>query len=89
MRGGAQVVALLWSCISVPLCLLGTALGRNVGGHANNPCRVKRIPSPIPHKQACPTPPTCWMHAAALMHGLQATGSCVTYSQAATSGRVL
>mmetsp|Transcript_599 Transcript_599/g.1733 ORF Transcript_599/g.1733 Transcript_599/m.1733 type:complete len:590 (+) Transcript_599:315-2084(+) len=49
--GTMVVVALLWSCISVPLCLLGTAFGRNVGGPANNPCRVKRIPSPIPHKQ--------------------------------------
>jgi Endomembrane protein 70 len=45
---------LLWSCISVPLCLLGTVVGRNWAGHPDNPCRVKRIPSPIPQKQVLP-----------------------------------
>lgn len=44
-------MVLLWSCISVPLCLLGTVVGRNWAGHPDNPCRVKRIPSPIPQKQ--------------------------------------
>ncbi len=46
-----QVMVLLWSCISVPLCLLGTVVGRNWAGLPDNPCRVKRIPSPIPQKQ--------------------------------------
>lgn len=49
-----QVIVLLWSCISVPLCLLGTVVGRNWAGHPDNPCRVKRIPSPIPQKQVNP-----------------------------------
>lgn len=49
--GSMVVVALLWICISVPLCLLGTAVGRHMSAPANYPCRVKRIPSPIPQKQ--------------------------------------
>lgn len=59
-------MVLLWSCISVPLCLLGTVVGRNWAGHPDNPCRVKRIPSPIPQKQVhtiwCPLS----LHAGAL-----------------------
>lgn len=47
-------MVLLWSCISVPLCLLGTVVGRNWAGHPDNPCRIKRIPSPIPQKQVRP-----------------------------------
>ena len=35
----------------MPLCLLGTVIGRNWAGQPDNPCRVKRIPSPIPHKR--------------------------------------
>lgn len=46
-------MVLLWSCISVPLCLLGTVVGRNWAGLPEYPCRVKRIPSPIPQKQVC------------------------------------
>lgn len=44
-------VLLLWGCISFPLCLVGTVLGRNWNAVASNPCRVKRIPSVIPEKQ--------------------------------------
>jgi len=49
--GTMVVVALLWSFISFPLCLLGTVIGRNWNGRPDNPCRVKRIPSPIPLKK--------------------------------------
>jgi Endomembrane protein 70 len=37
--------------ISFPLCLFGTVIGRNWNGLPDNPCRVKRIPSPIPRKK--------------------------------------
>lgn len=46
--GYIVIVLLLWAFLSFPLCIVGTVLGRNWGGAANNPCRVKRIPSPIP-----------------------------------------
>lgn len=44
-------VILLWAFISLPLCFLGTLSGRNWNSLPNYPCRVKRIPSPIPEKQ--------------------------------------
>jgi transmembrane 9 superfamily protein 3 len=44
-------VLLLWAFISFPLCLCGTIVGRNFNSAPSHPCRVKRIPSPIPHKQ--------------------------------------
>jgi transmembrane 9 superfamily protein 3 len=68
--GTMVVIVLLWSCISVPLCLLGTVVGRNWAGHPNNPCRVKRIPSPIPQKQWYLRPSVI-----ALMGGLLPFGS--------------
>lgn len=49
--GTMVVVALLWGFISFPLCLFGTVIGRNWNGSPDNPCRVKRIPSPIPFKK--------------------------------------
>ena len=49
--GSIVVVVLIWTCISVPLCLFGTVIGRNWNGTPDNPCRVKRIPSPIPEKK--------------------------------------
>ncbi len=49
--GSIVVVVLIWTCISVPLCLFGTVIGRNWNGVPDNPCRVKRIPSPIPEKK--------------------------------------
>lgn len=48
--GSIVVVVLIWMFISLPLCLLGTVVGRNWAGTPDNPCRVKRIPSPIPEK---------------------------------------
>jgi len=48
--GSIVVVFLIWIFVSSPLCLLGTVVGRNWAGAPDNPCRVKRIPSPIPDK---------------------------------------
>ena len=48
--GSIVVVLLIWIFVSCPLCLLGTVVGRNWAGAPDNPCRVKRIPSPIPEK---------------------------------------
>ena len=36
--------------VIVPLTLVGTVLGRNMGGHAEHPCRVNPVPRPIPEK---------------------------------------
>ena len=55
--GSIVVVVLIWTCISVPLCLFGTVIGRNWNGTPDNPCRVKRIPSPIPEKRCIPVHP--------------------------------
>lgn len=49
--GSIVVLVLIWALVSVPLCLLGTVIGRNWNGQPDNPCRVKRIPSPIPQKK--------------------------------------
>lgn len=47
------IVLLIWVFLSSPLCLLGTVVGRHWGASSaasEAPCRVKRIPSPIPHR---------------------------------------
>jgi len=44
------VVALLWSLVSVPLTLVGTVVGRNYSGKADNPCRISPVPRPVPDK---------------------------------------
>lgn len=49
--GTILAVLLLWTCVSTPLCTVGTLLGRKFSGTADNPCRVKRIPSAIPRKR--------------------------------------
>lgn len=49
--GSIVVVLLIWMFISFPLCLFGTVMGRKYNGAPDNPCRVKRIPSPIPRKK--------------------------------------
>ncbi|KDD76545.1 endomembrane protein 70 [Helicosporidium sp. ATCC 50920] len=48
--GSIVVVLLIWLFLSIPLCLFGTVVGRNWNGAPDTPCRVKRIPSPIPHR---------------------------------------
>lgn len=49
--GYIVAVLLLWVFLSFPLCLIGTVVGRNWNSIPNFPCRVKRIPSPIPEKK--------------------------------------
>jgi transmembrane 9 superfamily protein 3 len=49
-------VFLIWACVSFPLVLGGTVVGRNWAGVADHPCRVKSIPRPIPPKQWYLTP---------------------------------
>ena len=43
---------LLWVFVSVPLCVLGTLLGRHtkISGEGQFPCRVNAIPRPIPEE---------------------------------------
>jgi transmembrane 9 superfamily protein 3 len=50
------IVLLLWAFLSFPLCIIGTIIGRNWNSVPNYPCRVKRIPSPIPQKAWYLTP---------------------------------
>lgn len=68
--GYIVIVLLLWAFLSFPLCIIGTILGRNWNSTPNNPCRVKRIPSPIPVKAWYLTP-----GAIALAGGLLPFGS--------------
>jgi transmembrane 9 superfamily protein 3 len=67
-------VVLIWALVSLPLSVLGTILGRRAaaaaGGAGANPCRVKRIPSPIPLRPWYLRPP-----ALALAGGLLPFGS--------------
>eukprot|EP00882_Tetradesmus_deserticola_P012023 GHRQ01012733.1.p1 GENE.GHRQ01012733.1~~GHRQ01012733.1.p1 ORF type:complete len:241 (-),score=95.30 GHRQ01012733.1:656-1378(-) len=46
--GYIVIVLLLWAFLSFPLSIIGTIIGRNWSSTPNHPCRVKRIPSPIP-----------------------------------------
>jgi transmembrane 9 superfamily member 3 len=46
--GSVAGLLALWLLLSVPLSLAGTLAGRNLAGTRDDPCRVKRIPSPIP-----------------------------------------
>eukprot|EP00798_Chlamydomonas_sp_ICE-L_P018862 gene18862-25415_t len=49
--GYIMLVICLWGFISFPLCLIGTVFGRNWSSIPNYPCRVKRIPSPVPDRK--------------------------------------
>jgi transmembrane 9 superfamily protein 3 len=42
------VVLAIWIFVSMPLTIVGTIVGRNWCGEANNPCRVNPIPRYIP-----------------------------------------
>lgn len=48
-----SMVAVTCICIFVilPLTLVGTVLGRNLGSQSNQPCRVNAVPRPIPEKK--------------------------------------
>lgn len=51
------LVMLIWAVISFPLVFAGSVVGRNWAGTADLPCRVKRIPSPIPEGKFYQDPP--------------------------------
>lgn len=49
--GTMVVVVLIWLFISFPLTLVGTIVGRNWNGIADNPCRINPVPRHIPEKK--------------------------------------
>jgi transmembrane 9 superfamily protein 3 len=49
--GTMVAVALIWAFLSFPLTLVGTVVGKNWNGTADNPCRVNPVPRPIPEKK--------------------------------------
>jgi transmembrane 9 superfamily protein 3 len=51
------MVLLIWVFLAVPLCIIGTILGRNWSGAADFPCRVNAIPRLIPDKRWYARPP--------------------------------
>ena len=50
-------IVLIWLLVALPLCVLGTILGRNWAGTSNDPCRVNAIPRLIPQKRWFARPP--------------------------------
>jgi transmembrane 9 superfamily protein 3 len=54
--GSIVVLLLIWLFVSLPLSLLGTVVGRNWAGARDDPCRTKRIPSPVPDRAWYLTP---------------------------------
>jgi len=49
---GTMVAVLsIWALISVPLTMVGTVVGRNWNGTADNPCRINPVPRQIPEKK--------------------------------------
>jgi len=44
-------VIAIWGFVSFPLTLVGTVVGRNWGGLADNPCRINPVPRLIPEKK--------------------------------------
>jgi len=50
-------IVLIWALVALPLCVVGTILGRNWAGVANDPCRVNAIPRLIPQKRWFARPP--------------------------------
>ena len=44
-------VVLMWGVVALPLCVVGTILGRNWSGTPNHPCRVNTMPRAIPEKR--------------------------------------
>lgn len=55
--GTMVALVLIWLCVSFPLTVAGTILGRNWSGKSNDPCRVNPIPRPIPEKAFWMSPP--------------------------------
>lgn len=49
--GTVFAVLAIWLFVSLPLTLIGTIVGRNFNGVADNPCRVNPVPRQIPEKK--------------------------------------
>jgi len=49
--GTMIAVLAIWAFISAPLTLVGTMVGRNWNGTADNPCRINPVPRQIPEKK--------------------------------------
>jgi len=49
--GTVMAVLSLWIFLSFPLTLVGTIVGRNWNGTADNPCRIHPVPRQIPEKK--------------------------------------
>jgi len=64
------MLVVLFFFVTSPLSLAGTIVGRNWNGVPNYPCRIKRIPSPVPYKTWYLTPT-----AISLLGGLLPFGS--------------
>ena len=64
------MLVVLFFFVTFPLSLAGTIVGRNWNGVPNYPCRIKRIPSPVPYKTWYLTPT-----AVSLLGGLLPFGS--------------
>ena len=62
-------VLLMWLLLSLPLCVVGTILGRNWSGTPNAPCRVNAIPRLIPEKRWFARPATLVMLGGVLPFG--------------------
>jgi len=45
------IVFAIWALIAFPMTLIGTIVGRNWNGIADNPCRIGVVPKPIPEKK--------------------------------------
>jgi transmembrane 9 superfamily member 3 len=65
----AAAVGAVWLLCAAPLSLLGTLVGRRLGGAPDAPCRVKRVPSPIPAAPWFLTRPALIIGAGALPFG--------------------
>lgn len=49
--GSMVLITCICLFVILPLTLIGTVLGRNFQGIANNPCRVNAVPRPLPEKK--------------------------------------
>lgn len=49
--GTMVAVVSIWIFLSFPFSLVGTIVGRNWSGAADNPCRISPVPRPVPEKK--------------------------------------
>ena len=50
-------ILLIWALVALPLCVVGTILGRNWAGTSDAPCKINAIPRLIPQKRWFAQPP--------------------------------